>query len=297
MQTTITLSSESLLERAKQVFSTLDIKEETRCDYEKSIKTFVDYVQMNPLTVNTFKEFKKRLRTRRDIGVSCKNKYLISARVLLRELASTGSMPDITYNVKGFKQGKKHKKDGLNRGEVDKLVAVLRTMPDDFVGLRFKAIVALLMYQGLRQKEIAGMDMDHIDFNRSKARITGKGRDDYEMIDLHPLTTEALRKYVAICQIKDGALFFGRGSERLSCYSIRRLVTNQLLTLGIFVSTHGFRHFFTTTMIKKFKGNLIEVAKYTRHLSLDMLQVYNDELSTANSLPEYYDAFEDIRIS
>lgn len=297
MQTTITLSSESLLERAKQVFSTLDIKEETRSDYEKSVKAFVQYISLNPMTNNTFLEFKQYLALRKDIGVSCKNKYLISARVLLRELARTGSMADITHNVKGFKQGRRHKRDGLNMGEINKLMIAIRAIPDNFTGLRFKAIISLLLYQGLRQKEIIGLDISHIDFNHSRARITGKGRDDFEIINLHPLTIAVLKKYIAICGAKDGALFFGRGSKRLCCYSIRRLVTNQLLSLSIFKTTHGFRHFFVTTMIKALKGNLLEVAKMSRHSGLDMLQVYDDELSTANSLPMYYDAFQDIRIS
>lgn len=293
--TNITISP-NLQQQAEKVFSTLDVREETRNDYSKSIKTFVDWIAVNPLTNNSFLEFKQFLKERTDIGVSSKNKYLISARVLLKELARTGSMPDITQNVKGFKQGKKHKKDGLNDIEVKKVVDALRALPNNFDCLRLKAIVSLFIYQGLRQKEVVGLNVEHINLSNSRAIVTGKGRDDFELIHLHPETVKALSNYMMAIGRSSGALFFGRGSERLRCMSVRRLVTNQLLSLGIFKSTHGFRHFFTTTLVKSFKGDLLQVAQFTRHKSIDMLQVYNDAVLTKESLPQYYDAFAGLNV-
>jgi len=72
------------------------------------------------------------------------------------------------------------------------------------------------------------------------------------------------------------------------------LVKDILNELGIDKSTHGFRHYFTTTLIKTYKGDLLEVAQYTRHKSLEMLQVYNDNIKREADLPRFYGAFNGI---
>jgi len=39
---------------------------------------------------------------------------------------------------------------------------------------------------------------------------------------------------------------------------------------------------------------LLEVAQYTRHKSLEMLQVYNDNIKRQADLPRYYEAFSGV---
>jgi len=58
----------------------------------------------------------------------------------------------------------------------------------------------------------------------------------------------------------------------------------------------GFRHYFTTTLVKHYKGDLLAVTHYTRHSNLQMLQVYNDEINAEADLPRYYQAFEGVTI-
>jgi integrase len=64
--------------------------------------------------------------------------------------------------------------------------------------------------------------------------------------------------------------------------------------LDIEKSTHGFRHYFTTKLIKTYKGDLLEVAQYTRHRGLEMLQVYNDSVKREADLPRYYETFSKV---
>lgn len=65
--------------------------------------------------------------------------------------------------------------------------------------------------------------------------------------------------------------------------------------LGIDGSTHGFRHFFTTKLIKSYKGELLTVSKYTRHRSIQMLEVYNDEVIKQEDLPRFYSVFNELK--
>lgn len=137
-----------------------------------------------------------------------------------------------------------------------------------------------------------------LDLVAKTAFIHGKARDDKELIYLHPETVKSLKEYLTTNKIADGPLFpcnsNNHKNESLTTRSIRKIVTSFLKESGINKSTHGFRHYFTTTLIKTYKGDLLEVTQYTRHKSLEMLQVYNDNIRRKEDLPRFYSALEDI---
>jgi len=172
-------------------------------------------------------------------------------------------------------------------------------LPDTPQNARLKAILSLLVFQGLRQVEITRLDVRDIDFISKTAFIQGKGRDDKEPINLHPETIKVLKVYLKSNKIADGALFTSNSNnsknQRLTTRAIRNIVKKTLKNLGIEKTTHGFRHYFTTTLIKTYKGDLLEVAQYTRHKSLEMLQVYNDNIKREADLPRYYKAFSGVK--
>jgi integrase/recombinase XerC len=290
---------EEAVELAKELFNLIDVAETTKQDYIKRIPVFLEYVKSNGLNINSFLEFKRYLRELPYYSISTKNKYLATARIFLKELNRIGKLPqDITQNIKGFKQSQKHKKDGITQEELDKIMLEVSKLEKNKESLRLKAILSLLALQGLRQVEVIRLDVSDIDLVSKTAQILGKGRDDKELINLHPETVKALREYMRYCKVKDGALFtsFSNNSKdtRITTRAIRGIVKELLDSLGIEKSTHGFRHYFTTTLIKTYKGDLTQVSRYTRHKSLEMLQVYNDRIITQEDLPRYYRAFKGV---
>ncbi len=100
---------------------------------------------------------------------------------------------DITQNIKSFKQSKKHKRDGLNEEEINLLVEKLNNIQSNPRSIRLKAILSLLILQGLRECEITRLNVADIDLVNSTAFICGKGQDDKELIYLHPEATKALK--------------------------------------------------------------------------------------------------------
>lgn len=287
---------ETTREQAERIFDLLDVNAVTRADYKARIGMFADFARSKGLHANSFLEFKRDLASRTDLAVSTKSKYLTTARVFLKELNRLGLLPaDITQNIKTFRQSKKHRRDGLSDEEIALLTAKLKTMPQTPYNARLKAILALLALQGLRQIEVIRLDVKDLDFVARTAFIQGKGQDDKEPVNLHPETVKALQDYLKTNKIADGALFQSRSNnsagDRLTTRAIRGIVKGALMELGINKSTHGFRHYFTTRLIKTYKGDLLEVAQYTRHKSLEMLQVYNDNIKRTADLPRYYGAF------
>ena len=292
-------SKSEAIRNAERIFDLLDVSAETRQDYKYRIGMFLDFIDNNPLNYNSFLEFKRSLAERNDYSISTKNKYLGAGRIFLKELNRQGILPnDITSNVKSFKTGSKHKRDGLNAEEISKLFEFIGQLPLTQENTRLRAIVALLTLQGLRQCEVTRLDIEDIDLVSKKAMILGKGRDDKELIDLHPETIKALQVYLKTNKIADGALFTSRSNnhknQRLTTRAVREIIKTALNLLGIEKTVHGFRHFFASTLIKTYKGDLLEVAGYTRHRGLEMLQVYNDEIKRKEDLPRYYNSFRGV---
>jgi integrase len=285
--------------QAEKVFDLLDVSQTTRGDYKSRIDLFLVFVSKQGLNRNSFLEYKRYLRDRTDYTIATKNKYLATAKVFLKELARQGKLPDITLNIKTFSQNKKHKRDGINEAEMTLLVDRISHLKDTPANTRLKAVISLLALQGLRQVEITRLDVSDLDLAGKRAFIQGKGRDDKEPVDLHPETIKTLKLYLTSNKISSGALFVSRSNnhrnQRLTTRAIRGLVKETLNKLGIEKTTHGFRHYFTTRLIKTYKGDLLEVAQYTRHKGLEMLQVYNDSIKRQADLPRYYGAFSEVK--
>ena len=294
-----TLTINDPRERAETAFDLLDVSEATRADYKYRIGLFLDFISERGFNRDSFLEFKRALAERTDLAVSTKNKYLATAKIYLKEANRQGALPaDITQNIKTFTQSKKHKREGLNSEEMDKVVGYLKNLPETPQTARIRAIMALLALQGLRQIEIIRLDVGDVDLAGKTAFIQGKGQDDKELINLHPEAVKALRGYLKSNRLADGALFVSQSNnsknKRLTTRALRAIVKETLNNLEIEKTTHGFRHYFTTTLIRTYKGDLLEVAQYTRHKSLEMLTVYNDNIKREADLPRYYKAFSGV---
>ncbi|TSC85801.1 MAG: hypothetical protein G01um10147_1077 [Microgenomates group bacterium Gr01-1014_7] len=284
---------------AKQVFDLRDVSEETRKDYKYRVSLFLHFVRGsgNGINVNSYLEFKRHLADKNNYSVSTKNKYLAAAKIFLKELNRRLILPaDITLNIKSFSQDKKHKKEGITSEEMSRLILRLKDLPSTPQSARLKALLALLALQGLRQIEITRLNVGDLDLVAKLAFIHGKGRDDKEPVSLHPETVKTLKEYLKISKVADGPLFTSisnyHKNGRLTTRAVRKIIVKLLKELGIEKSVHGFRHYFTTTLIKTYKGDLLEVAQYTRHKGLEMLQVYNDAIKREADLPRFYSAFD-----
>lgn len=283
-------------EQAKKIFESLDVNETTRQDYQYRIGAFADFVISRGFNRNSFLEFKRYLGGRTDTAVATKNKYLASARIFLKELNRLGLIQtDITQNVKSFTQSKKHKRDGLNGEEMQRLANWLQQLPPTPPNARLKAIISLLALQGLRQIEITRLDVKDLDIVNKTAFVQGKGQADKELIHLHPETAKTLQEYLKSNKIADGALFISRSNnsqrQRLTTRGLRKIVQEVLSYLSVEKTVHGFRHYFTTTLISTYKGDLLDVMQYTRHKSVDTLQIYNDKVRQKADLPRFYNTF------
>jgi integrase len=282
------------------VFDTLDVAESTREDYKRRIARFLRHARKTGLERNTFLDYKRSLANRTDIAVATKNKYLSAARIFLKELYRLGYLPaDLTANVKGFRQSRRHKRFGITDTEMQAITERIRSLPLSPDSARLRAILCLLGLQGLRQIEVTRLDVSDLDLAHKTALVRGKGSDDKEPVDLHPETVRSIQEYLETNRLADGPLFVGRSnnSRRLTTRGLRLIIGQILKDLGIGKTVHGFRHYFVTCLIRAYGGDLLTVAQYTRHRSLEMLQVYNDNIKRQEDLPRFYRTFRNLKFS
>lgn len=269
---------------ALKVLELLDVKEKTIQDYQYYLPAFLDFIEKNGGDRTSYLAYKRHLKKRNDLSIASKNHFLIVARIWLREMYKLGRISvDITLNVKPFQESSKHKRFGLNEEEVLKIKDFLEELELSANSSRLKAIFSLLILQGLREIEIQRLNVEDLDLPNQNAWILGKGKDEKERIKLLPRTIQFLKDYLKKNKVSSGALFVSKSgrnkNERLTTRSIRRVADKVFQELGIDKSGHSARHYFITRLIKEYEGNLLQVAKYSRHNSINTLQIYFDEIN------------------
>jgi integrase len=292
-------------DNAYEVFDTLDVSEATRADYIARLLPFISFIESNQFNLNTFLEFKRELRGKDDLAASSKNKYLVVARIFLKELHRRGILPtDITANIRNFRLDKRHKVNGLDDHETELLESWCQM--HNFVKPREVAILCILFYQGLRIGELSRLNWQDVLWNSKQMLIKGKGRDDKETIFLHPETVKALERYYFVRQNEleelnlRGAMFISRSipsqQGRITTRGLRHIVKSAFEEQGIGKPCHALRHTYVTRLVKYFNGNIPKVAQFSRHRSLEMIQVYNDAVLLESDYSGYIEAFEDINL-
>jgi len=73
------------------------------------------------------------------------------------------------------------------------------------------------------------------------------------------------------------------------------LISGSIYSWSTDKTLHGFRHYFITYLLKSF--DVGTVRKFSRHKSLDMLIVYDDEVNLAAKKDKVFACFEGVSVS
>lgn len=174
-------------------------------------------------------------------------------------------------DVRGLVIPRTFYKDSLEAPERDRLLASIEDP-------RERAIVALLVLEGLRTVEVTRLKKGDVHFSRRLLSVRGKGKDTREDVKLFEACAGYLRDYLASV---DGwpLLPPARGEKLfadLKTYQIRYVVDKYLRRLGLKrpgLSAHSLRH--TTGQLLLEAGvELIHVQQHLRHQTLETTQFY-----------------------
>lgn len=151
------------------------------------------------------------------------------------------------------------------------------------IGKRNAALVALMHDSALRRGECVALDIIHVDLDRSRVHVTGKGKTEREWITVSTQAAAALAAWIGARGLHAGPLFCrldraGHGGGRLTGHSVNRMIGTLGTQAGLSrpVRAHGLRHQAITRVAEKTGGNLPATCQFSRHADIRTVQRYND---------------------
>lgn len=117
-------------------------------------------------------------------------------------------------------------------------------------GLRFRALVEVLLGTGMRISEALQLDRDSIDFDRKEAKIIGKGNKE-RMVFFSDRSLQWIRYYIEARTDSEKPLFLGNWGTRLKREDISKLFKRYTVKAGISkkITPHILRHTMATNLL------------------------------------------------
>jgi len=180
-----------------------------------------------------------------------------------------------------LRQPKKERKLPMMLDE-QQVKLLLETPPaDKFAGARDRAILETLYSTGARVGELAGMNIEDVDFVGQTVRVRGKRKKE-RMLPLGSFAIKALLHYLERREIRGQrmtmhrrALFVNKNGGRLTDRSVRRMLDKYVREVGFSsaISPHTLRHSFATHMLNR-GADLRSVQELLGHKNLSTTQIY-----------------------
>jgi site-specific recombinase XerD len=142
---------------------------------------------------------------------------------------------------------------------------------------RDRAILELLYGSGIRRAELAGLNIDDIDFDQRVAMVTGKG-NKRRIVPLTEASVVAMKSYWHVRPAtSDRAFFLSNRNARLGLRQVWQIVKDYAAKSGIDrATTHAMRHSFATHFIDG-GGDVSSLQRLLGHANIATTQIYIDQ--------------------
>jgi integrase/recombinase XerC len=152
------------------------------------------------------------------------------------------------------------------------------------LGLRDLAIIEVLYSCGIRVAELAGLNINDIDFSGCLIKVLGKGNKE-RLVPIGKKALEALRNYLdAVVSLRKKTqdlsakavpVFINNRGGRLTTRSVGSIIKKYALACGLItdISPHSLRHTFATHLLDG-GADLRSVQEMLGHMSLSTTQKY-----------------------
>ena len=170
----------------------------------------------------------------------------------------------------------KRRKSIINTFSLEQVDAVLSHCGKDFLGIRDRAIIAMLLDCGLRVSELAGLDLDDVDWADGALIVLGKGNKE-RVVPFGHTTRQVLTGYIARRGVLDTeALFVSNLATRLDRHRVAGIIERRCERAeitGVRCSPHTFRHTMAVSYLRN-GGDVFSLQKFLGHSSLDLTRRY-----------------------
>ncbi|MFW6312691.1 MAG: site-specific tyrosine recombinase/integron integrase [Spirochaetota bacterium] len=217
--------------------------------------------------------------SRQNAAVSTVNRVLSSLKGYFLFLVRTGrARSSPLEGVRGIRK-QTHLPSFLFENEVAEL---LKLDGDGFTELRDRLILEMLYSTGCRISELVTVNLDDIDFKRSRILVHGKGRKDRYVFVGAP-AKRVLVDYLSYRRERlarrgernEKALVINANGQRITQRGVAGIIQKRVIEKGIAkkVSPHTFRHSFATHILDH-GADIRVVQELLGHATLSTTQVY-----------------------
>ncbi len=275
--------------------------EHTTNSYERDLAQFAEFCERSGLerpediTHRVLRRYLAQLQTRGYANSSVQRKCS-AVKGLFRWLSREGRLATDPGAVLSAPRREGRLPVVLSGRELDAAEERQRMSPTPH-SIRDAAIIELLYATGVRVSELAGLDMNDVDWQRRELRVMGKGAKE-RLVPAYPRALLLLRRYLELerpsllaesSQESQKALFLNGRGERVSDRGVRRVVESffkRQREEGKHISPHTLRHTFATHLLEG-GADIRAVQELLGHADLATTQVYT-HLSKGR-LKEVYD--------
>lgn len=252
--------------------------------YEDSLQQFRAWVREkledrapDQITARDVLTYVQHLREERGNGDSAVNRAVVVLRRFYRAVVAMGYLDHAANPMRDFPSIRAVPRKlpvALSSEQVSRLLAAPDA--DTIIGLRDRALLALLYGTGIRASECASLCENHVDLQQLTIRVRGKGGHE-RVIPLNPQLAEVLSAYrQARCLAAPTAPFFrSRFGRRLSRNAVYERVRTwgERSRIGTTISPHCMRHTFATHLVRAGVG-LVTIRDLLGHRLITSTQVY-----------------------
>lgn len=222
-------------------------------------------------------EYLEYLRRERDNGGSAVNRAVTILRSFYRAIVAMGHLDPRDNPLLGFPSIKATPRKlpiVLDAEEVGRLLATPRATT--VIGVRDRALLALLYGTGIRASECAGLRESHVDLRALTLTVRGKGGDE-RTIPFNEEVAARLREYVQVrgAQLPAAPFFRSRSGRALA----RGTLYERVRTLGRRarlakpLCPHRLRHTFASHLVRAGVG-LVTIRDLLGHRQITSTQIY-----------------------
>jgi len=249
------------------------------------VRCRLDDCSPDAITARDVLEYVDYLRKERDNGASAVNRQVTILKNFYRAIVAMGHLHPSENPMAHFPKIKAQPRKlptFLSEEEVRKLISAPPT--DTVIGLRDRALLALLYATGIRATECANLRCSDVDLVDMTIRVVGKGGHE-RAIPLNIEVARVMRQYQhARGTLPLTAIFFrsrrSKGMSRNAIYDRVRVAARRA-RISKRVSPHRLRHTFATHLVKAGVG-IVTIRDLLGHRCIGSTQVYLH--TTAESL-------------